>query len=193
MEVGMRGLMRTLAMVALVLLVPVALYAQQATITGVVKDASGAVLPGVSVEAASPALTEKVRSVVDRRNRTVPHRLAPAGHLHGDSDLQGFNTVRREGIQLSGTLTATHRRRPPRRRTRRDRHRPRRVTHRRRAERPPSAGHRRRRPSADPDLAVVQQRAPARPRRRRRRRTGPAAAGDAAVHGPRRQRAKTAA
>ena len=60
----MRGVMRTLATVAAVLLVPAALYAQQATITGVVKDASGAVLPGVSVEAASPALTEKVRSVV---------------------------------------------------------------------------------------------------------------------------------
>ncbi len=52
----MRGVMRTLGQVALVLLVPVAVYAQQATITGTVKDASGAVLPGVSVEAASPAL-----------------------------------------------------------------------------------------------------------------------------------------
>jgi protocatechuate 3,4-dioxygenase beta subunit len=60
----MRGVMRTLGLVALVLLVPAALYAQQATISGTVKDASGAVLPGVSVEAASPALTEKVRSVV---------------------------------------------------------------------------------------------------------------------------------
>ena len=60
----MRGVMRTLAWSAVVLLVPAVLYAQQATIAGVVKDASGAVLPGVSVEAASPALTEKVRSVV---------------------------------------------------------------------------------------------------------------------------------
>ena len=63
MEVGMRGVMRTLATVAAVLLVPAALYAQQATITGVVKDASGAVLPGVTVEASSPVLIEKVRSV----------------------------------------------------------------------------------------------------------------------------------
>ena len=53
----MRAVLRTLALVAVVLLVPAALYAQQGTITGTVKDASGAVLPGVSVEAASSALT----------------------------------------------------------------------------------------------------------------------------------------
>ena len=41
----------------------------QATIAGVVRDASGAVLPGVTVEAASPALIEKVRN---RRQRTAP-------------------------------------------------------------------------------------------------------------------------
>ena len=49
--------------VLLSLLLPSAAYAQ-AAITGVVKDASGAVLPGVTVEAASPVLIEKVRSVV---------------------------------------------------------------------------------------------------------------------------------
>jgi hypothetical protein len=45
------------------LLVPAAAYAQ-AAITGVVKDASGAVLPGATVEAASPVVIEKTRSVV---------------------------------------------------------------------------------------------------------------------------------
>ena len=60
--------MRTLtlgsaAVLSVVLLLP-ATAAAQATITGVVHDASGAVLPGVTVEAASPALIEKVRSVV---------------------------------------------------------------------------------------------------------------------------------
>ena len=44
-------------------LLPASAFAQ-ATITGVVKDASGAVLPGVTVEAASPALIEKVRTAV---------------------------------------------------------------------------------------------------------------------------------
>ena len=46
----------------------------QATIAGVVRDASGAVLPGVTVEAASPALIEKVRSVVTDERRAVPDR-----------------------------------------------------------------------------------------------------------------------
>ena len=49
--------------VALIALTPATAYAQ-ATITGVVRDTSGAVLPGVTVEASSPALIEKVRSVV---------------------------------------------------------------------------------------------------------------------------------
>jgi hypothetical protein len=103
----MRGVARTLGLVALVLLVPAALYAQQATISGTVKDASGAVLPGVSVEAASPALTEKVRSVVT--DGTGQYRIVslPPGTYTVTVSLQGFNTVRREGIQLEGTLTAT--------------------------------------------------------------------------------------
>ena len=54
---------RSLGAVLLALLIPSAAFAQ-ASITGVVKDASGAVLPGVTVEASSPALIEKARSVV---------------------------------------------------------------------------------------------------------------------------------
>jgi hypothetical protein len=103
----MRGVTRTLALWAAVLLVPATLYAQQAAIAGVVKDASGAVLPGVSVEASSPALTEKVRSVVT--DGTGQYRIVslPPGLYTVTVSLQGFNTVRREGIELSGTLTAT--------------------------------------------------------------------------------------
>ena len=48
-------------------LLPASLYAQ-ASITGVVKDTSGAVLPGVTVEASSPSLIEKVRSAVSDGN-----------------------------------------------------------------------------------------------------------------------------
>ena len=51
------------ALFAFLVLLPLTASAQ-ATIAGIVKDASGAVLPGVSVEAASPALIEKVRSAV---------------------------------------------------------------------------------------------------------------------------------
>ena len=52
----------------------------QATITGVVRDASGAVLPGVTVEAASPVLIEKVRSATTDSSGGTPHR-SPSGLL----------------------------------------------------------------------------------------------------------------
>ena len=59
----MRRLRQGLAVLALVVLVPAVAFAQ-ASITGVVKDASGAVLPGVTVEASSDVLIEKTRSAV---------------------------------------------------------------------------------------------------------------------------------
>jgi len=59
----MRGDTRTLALLACIVLIPTAALAQ-AVIAGTVRDSSGAVLPGVTVEAASPALIEKVRSAV---------------------------------------------------------------------------------------------------------------------------------
>ena len=55
---------KSLILPAVLLLVPVTVEAQQATITGVVKDVSGAVLPGVTVEASSPILIEKARNAV---------------------------------------------------------------------------------------------------------------------------------
>src|SRR5262245_27451316 len=59
----MRRLAGIVHVVALAVLLPSIAYAQ-ASITGTVKDSSGAVLPGVTVEASSPALIEKVRTVV---------------------------------------------------------------------------------------------------------------------------------
>ena len=59
----MRSCLKGLFLLAFLALVPASASAQ-ATITGVVKDASGAVLPGVTVEAASPVLIEKVREVI---------------------------------------------------------------------------------------------------------------------------------
>ena len=58
-----RSVRVALIAVAWLAVLPAASYAQ-ASITGVVRDTSGAVLPGVTVEVASPALIEKVRSVV---------------------------------------------------------------------------------------------------------------------------------
>src|SRR2546422_1624790 len=88
------------------LLLPSAAYAQ-AAITGVVKDASGGVLPGVTVEAASPALIEKVRSVIS--DATGQYRIVDLrpGTYSVTFSLPGFSTVKREGIELSGTFVAT--------------------------------------------------------------------------------------
>src|SRR5881392_964588 len=88
------------------LLLPSSAYAQ-AAITGVVKDASGAVLPGVTVEAASPVLIEKVRSVVS--DATGQYRVVDLrpGTYSVTFSLPGFSTVKREGIELTGSFVAT--------------------------------------------------------------------------------------
>jgi hypothetical protein len=89
------------------LLLPVASFAQNAAIAGVVRDTTGAVLPGVTVEASSPALIEKVRTVVtdnDGQYRIVDLR---PGIYTVTFTLPGFSTARREGIELSGEFTAT--------------------------------------------------------------------------------------
>jgi hypothetical protein len=88
-----------------VLFLPVAAFAQ-AAISGVVKDASGAVLPGVTVEASSPALIEKVRTTVtDGTGQYAIPDLRPGVYVVKFS-LTGFAPVEREGVQLSGTFTA---------------------------------------------------------------------------------------
>ena len=79
----------------------------QASITGVVKDSSGAVLPGVTVEAASPALIEKVRSAVTDGSRPVPYRRSAGGTYNVTFALTGFSTVKREGVELTGSFTAS--------------------------------------------------------------------------------------
>jgi len=87
-------------------LVPSAALAQ-ASITGTVRDSSGAVLPGVTVDALSPALIEKIRSVVT--DGTGQYRIVDLrpGTYTVAFTLPGFNVVKREGIELAGSLTAT--------------------------------------------------------------------------------------
>jgi hypothetical protein len=78
----------------------------QGSITGVVRDSSGAVLPGVTVEATSPALIEKTRSAVtDSSGQYRIEDLRPGLYVVTFT-LSGFSTVRREGIELTGTLAA---------------------------------------------------------------------------------------
>jgi hypothetical protein len=76
-------------------------------IAGVVRDTSGAVMPGVTVEASSPALIEKVRSVVtDAEGQYKIIDLRP-GTYSVTFTLAGFSTVKREGVELSAGFTAT--------------------------------------------------------------------------------------
>ncbi|HUK36262.1 MAG TPA: carboxypeptidase regulatory-like domain-containing protein, partial [Vicinamibacterales bacterium] len=94
------------SLVAACVLVPVASFAQ-ASLAGVVKDSSGAVLPGVTVEASSPALIEKTRSAItDGSGEYRLEQLRP-GTYSITFSLTGFTTVKREGIELSGSFTAT--------------------------------------------------------------------------------------
>jgi len=99
--------MRTFSLVLLGLLIaPVAAWAQS-SLTGVVRDPSGAVLPGVTVEASSPALIEQVRSVTTDAQglyRIVDLRPGPYTVTF---TLAGFTTVRRTGIELRAEFTAT--------------------------------------------------------------------------------------
>src|SRR6202163_3429002 len=97
---------RATSALVVLLLLPSAAYAQ-AAITGVAKDASGGVLPGVTVEAASPALIEKVRSVIT--DNTGQYRIVDLrpGTYTVTFTLPGFSTVKREGIEITGTFVAT--------------------------------------------------------------------------------------
>ena len=80
---------------------------QTSSIAGVVKDTSGAVMPGVTVEAASPALIEKVRSVVtDSDGRYNIVELRPGAYTVTFT-LPGFRTLRRDGILLATGFAAS--------------------------------------------------------------------------------------
>jgi hypothetical protein len=93
-------------LLALALLVP-RLASAQGSITGTVKDTSGAVLPGVTVEASSPVLIEKVRSAVtDTSGQYRIVDLRP-GTYSVKVTLPGFTSVQRDGIELTGSATLT--------------------------------------------------------------------------------------
>src|SRR5437867_9120246 len=88
-------------------IVPTVAYAQGSVITGVVKDTSGAVLPGVTVEAASPELIEKARSAVT--DGTGVYRILDLrpGTYTVTFSLTGFSTVKRDGLVLPADFVST--------------------------------------------------------------------------------------
>src|SRR5215467_5031252 len=103
--------MRTFARItigaALIALLPIAASAQTSAIAGTVKDTSGAVLPGVTVEASSPALIEKVRSAVSDGNGQYKIEALRPGTYIVTFTLPGFSVVKRENVELTSDFTAT--------------------------------------------------------------------------------------
>src|SRR5438270_2242881 len=102
----MQRVVKIVAALAGIVLLPSAVFAQ-ATIAGVIRDASAAVLPGVSVEAASPVLIEKTRTVVS--DGTGQYRITdvPPGTYVLTFSLTGFTTMKREGLAVSGSGVVT--------------------------------------------------------------------------------------
>jgi hypothetical protein len=103
---GRCWLVRTLALLACVTLLPSLAWAQ-ASLAGVARDTSSAVLPGVTVEAASAVLIEKVRTAVTdgRGQYRIPE--LPPGSYTITFTLPGFSTVQREAVQVSGVGVIT--------------------------------------------------------------------------------------
>ncbi|MGE0446579.1 MAG: carboxypeptidase regulatory-like domain-containing protein, partial [Vicinamibacterales bacterium] len=97
---------RTAMLLACALLIP-ALASAQATLTGVVRDTSGAILPGVTVEAASPVLIERVRTTVTESNGQFTIVNLRPGDYTVTFALPGFTTVRQDAVTLTGSATTT--------------------------------------------------------------------------------------
>jgi carboxypeptidase family protein len=98
----MRVIVRNFALLAFFLLLPALAHAQ-ATLAGTVRDTSGAVLPGVTVEAASPVLIQRVRTAVtDGSGQYRITELLP-GTYTVTFTLAGFTTLRREALNVSGS------------------------------------------------------------------------------------------
>ena len=94
--------------VLIISLMPAAAAGQIASgISGTVRDTSGAVLPGVTVEAASPVLIEGSRTTVTNSNGQYQITDLRPGEYVVTFTITGFKTVRREGIVLSAAFTAT--------------------------------------------------------------------------------------
>jgi hypothetical protein len=92
--------------VVVVVLLPSTTYAQEGQITGTVRDAQMAVMPGVTVEASSPALIEKVRSTTTDAVGAYRITNLPVGTYKVTFSLTGFNKQERDDIVLTSGFTA---------------------------------------------------------------------------------------
>src|SRR5579885_1912851 len=103
---AMSSLRRMLWVLLILVILPSAAFAQ-ATLAGIAKDASGAVLPGVTVEASSPALLEKARSAITDGTGTYQIVDLRPGTYTVTFTLSGFSTYKREGVGISGAGVIT--------------------------------------------------------------------------------------
>ena len=101
-----RSILAVTFALACIAALPSAAWAQS-VITGIVRDTSGAVMPGVTVEAASPALIEGVRTGVTDTNGAYRIVDLRPGIYTLKYELTGFNTQVREGFELAANFTAT--------------------------------------------------------------------------------------
>ena len=103
----MRMFARIAAGTACLALLPIVAAAQgTGVIAGSVKDASGAVLPGVTIEASSPALIEKVRTAATDGSGQYKVIQLPPGVYSVTFTLPGFSVVKREGVEITADFTA---------------------------------------------------------------------------------------
>src|SRR5690349_1731720 len=93
-------------LVAVVVCMPRAAFAQTGSIAGTARDSSGGALPGVTVEASSPALIEKVRSTQTDGNGRYQITSLPVGTYTVKFTLQGFSVTTRENVQITSDFTA---------------------------------------------------------------------------------------
>ena len=101
-----RRITRTLVAFAAVMLLSGVAYAQS-SIVGIVKDSSGAAMPGVTVEAASDVLIEKVKSTVSDGDGAYRIADLRPGTYSVTFTLTGFKAFKREGLELPSEFTAT--------------------------------------------------------------------------------------
>ena len=102
----MKRVLNVSLVVAAFLLLPAAAFAQEGQIAGTVRDASGAVMPGVLVEVTSPALIEKVRSATSDGSGQYRITNLPVGTYSVTFALEGFSRQQRDNIVLTSGFTA---------------------------------------------------------------------------------------
>ena len=103
----MRGVLRmVLAAAAVLVLGPAAALAQEGQIAGTVRDTSGALMPGVTVEVTSPALIEKVRTATTDANGQYRITNLPVGTYKVTFSLEGFTKQERDDVVLTSGFTA---------------------------------------------------------------------------------------